>query len=153
VTGYPPAKVGWRAYMQRALIDLGCIINGHVEHSVLSPGVYIEEGAVVRDSIIFDNCLIESGAIVERSIIDKEVVVGKNAYVGYGDDWSPNFERPDIVNAGITIVGKRATIPQYVRIGRNCVIGPNVKAEGEQDGYIPSGTTIRAAEREFPYRV
>lgn len=154
VTGYPPAKVGWRAYLQRSLLDLGCIINGHVEHSVLSPGVYVEEGAVVRDSIIFDDCRIESGAIVERSIIDKEVIVRKNAYVGYGDDWSPNAERPDIVNSGITIIGKRAEVPPYVRIGRNCVIGPNVRAQARgDDGYIPSGTTIRATEQEYPHRV
>ncbi|HXK34006.1 MAG TPA: glucose-1-phosphate adenylyltransferase [Dehalococcoidia bacterium] len=154
VTGYPPAKVGWRAYLQRSLLDLGCIINGHVEHSVLSPGVYVEEGAVVRDSIIFDDCRIESGAIVERSILDKQVAVRKNAYVGYGDDWVPNSERPDIVNSGITIIGKRAEVPSYVRIGRNCVIGPNVRAQAPgDDGYIPSGTTIRASESEYPHRV
>lgn len=153
VTGYPPAKIGQRAYLSRSLVELGCIINGHVEHSILSPGVYVEEGAVVRDSIIFDDCRIEPGAIIERSIIDKDVLVGKNSYVGYGDDWSPNQERPDIVNAGITIVGKRAKLPPYVRIGRNCVIGPNVVAEGIEDGYIPSGITIRASEKHFPYAV
>ena len=154
VTGYPPAKVGWRAYIQRSLLDLGCIINGHVEHSVLSPGVYVEEGAVVRDSIIFDDCRIEAGAIVERSIVDKDVTIGKNAYVGYGDDWSVNRERPDIVNSGVTIIGKRATVAPYLRIGRNCVIGSNVNAAAEgPEGYIASGTTIRAEEREFPYRV
>jgi glucose-1-phosphate adenylyltransferase len=153
VTGYPPAKIGQRAYTSRSLLELGCIINGHVEHSVLSPGVFVEEGAVIRDSIIFDDCRIESGAIVERSIVDKQVVVGKNAYVGYGDDWAPNRERPDIVNCGITIVGKRAQLPPYVRIGRNCVIGPNVVAEGLEDGYIPSGTTIRSPEKHFPYTV
>jgi glucose-1-phosphate adenylyltransferase len=154
VTGYPPAKVGNRAYISRSLLDLGCIINGHVEHSVLSPGVYVEEGAVVRDSIVFDDCRIEAGAIVEKSIIDKDVLVGKNSYVGYGDDWSPNQERPDIVNCGITIVGKRAKLPPYVRIGRNCVIGPNVTADTEgEDGYIASGTTIRASEKHFPYTV
>ena len=154
VTGYPPAKIGRRAYISRSLLDLGCIINGHVEHSVLSPGVYVEEGAVVRDSIIFDDCRIEAGAIVEHSIVDKEVLVGKNAYVGYGDDWTPNMDRPDIVNCGITIVGKRAQIPQYTRIGRNVVIGPNVTADSTSDeGYIPSGTTIRTSEKHFPYRV
>lgn len=151
---YPPAKVGRRAYTSRSLLNPGCIINGHVEHSVLSPGVFVEEGAVVRDSIIFDDTRIESGAIVERSIVDKEVLVGKNAYVGYGDDWSPNRERPDIVHDGITIVGKRAKLPPYVRVGRNCVIGPNVIASTTgDDGYIPSGTTIRATEKHFPYTV
>jgi len=154
VTGFPPAKVGRRAYISRSLLDLGCIINGHVEHSVLSPGVYVEEGAVVRDSIVFDSCRIESGAIIERSIIDKDVYVGKNAYVGYGDDWTPNLDRPEIVNCGITIVGKRAQLPPYVRIGRNVVIGPNVTAASSgEDGYIPSGTTIRASEKHFPYTV
>jgi glucose-1-phosphate adenylyltransferase len=153
ITGYPPAKIGRRAYLSRSLLELGCIINGHVEHSVLSPGVYVEEGAVVRDSVIFDNCHIEQGAIVERSILDKEVRVGKNSYVGYGDDWSPNSERPDIVNGGITIVGKRATLPAYTRVGRNCVIGPNVTPGPSAEGYIPSGTTLRATEKHFPYRV
>ncbi len=153
VTGYPPAKIGQRAYISRSLLELGCIINGHVEHSVLSPGVYIEEGAVVRDSIVFDNVRVESGAIIERSIVDKDVLVGKNAYVGYGDDWSPNHERPDIVNCGITIIGKRAKLPPCVRIGRNCVIGPNVVAEGIEEGYIPSGTTIRSPEADFPRTV
>jgi glucose-1-phosphate adenylyltransferase len=153
IMGYPPAKIGRRAYLSRSLLELGCIINGHVEHSVLSPGVYVEEGAVVRDSILFDECHIESGAIVERSILDKSVHVGKNAYVGYGDDWAPNDERPDIVNCGITIVGKRARLPNYLRIGRNCVIGPNVVPGPAAEGYIASGTTMRATERRFPYTV
>lgn len=153
VTGYPPAKIGNRAYLSRSLIDLGCIINGHVEHSVLSPGVFVEEGAVVRDSIIFDDCRIEAGAIVERSIVDKEASIGKNAYVGHGDDFAVNNDRPDIVNCGITIIGKRAKVPAYVRIGRNCVIGPNVVAEGLVDGTIPSGTTLRAPEKLYPYAV
>jgi glucose-1-phosphate adenylyltransferase len=153
ITGYPPAKIGRRAYLQRSLLDLGCIINGHVEHTILSPGVYVEEGAVVRDSIIFDDCRIEAGAIIEKSIVDKETIVGKNAYIGFGDDWAPNHERPDIVNCGITIIGKRARVRPYTRIGRNVVIGPNVVAESGVDGSIPSGTTIRSPEKFFPHTV
>ena len=48
-------------YISAACSSSGCIINGHVEHSVLSPGVFVEEGAVVRDSILFDDCRIERG--------------------------------------------------------------------------------------------
>ena len=36
-----------------------------------------------------------------------------------GDDFAVNGERPDIVNTGVTIVGKRAAVEPYVRIGRN----------------------------------
>jgi glucose-1-phosphate adenylyltransferase len=149
VTGYPPAKIGRNAMVRRSLIELGCIINGRVEHSVLSPGVFVEEGAVIRDSIVFDDTRIEAGAVIDRSIIDKEVSIGSDAEVGYGDDWSVNKERPDIVNSGITIVGKRAQVPPGIRLGRNCVVGPNVIVPGERGRYIPSGTTFRG-EQSIP---
>ncbi len=152
-TGYPPAKIGRKAECSRSLLELGCIINGRVEHSVLSPGVYVEEGAVIRDSIIFDDTHIASGAVIDRSIVDKAVQVGKDCHVGYGDDWTPNRERPDIVDCGITIIGKRVEIPPRVRVGRNCVIGPGVLASDITDDYLPSGTTLRASPRTTPFTV
>ncbi len=142
-TGYPPAKIGPRAQLSRSFVDVGCIVNGRVEHSLLSPGVFVEEGAVVRDSIIFHNTRVESDAVIDRCIIDKEVRVGRGARVGHGDDDSPNTERPDIVNCGITILGKRAQVPPELRIGRNCVIGPGVVATAAADGCVPSGATQR----------
>src|SRR4030043_314136 len=49
----PPVKVGPRAQINRSLVSNGCIINGSVVSYVLSPHVYVEEGAHVIDSIIF----------------------------------------------------------------------------------------------------
>lgn len=147
VTGYPPAKIGRHAEISRSLLELGCIINGRVEHSVLSPGVYVEAGAVVRDSIIFDDTRIEAGAVIDRSIVDKEVVIGSDCIIGYGDDWSPNRERPDVVSCGITIVGKRAQVPPGIRLGRNCVIGAGVAMPGSPGEYVASGTTFRGQQR------
>jgi glucose-1-phosphate adenylyltransferase len=152
-TGLPPAKVGRHAQLSRSLVSVGCVVNGHVEHSVLSPGVYVEEGAVVRDSIVFDGTHIQSGAIVERCILDKEVQIGKNCDVGYGDDFRPNEERPDIVNCGISIIGKRVQIAPSMRLGRNCVIGPGVVIAAAKDNLLPSGTTLRAPHREGAFRV
>jgi glucose-1-phosphate adenylyltransferase len=142
-SGLPPAKIGRRAYLSRSLVSVGCTVNGHVEHSILSPRVYVEEGAVVRDSLIFDGALVKSGAIIDRSIVDKEVLVSKNCYVGYGDDFTPNKERPDVVDCGITIIGKRAQLPPDLRVGRNCVIGPGVIAKGIRRNHLASGRTLR----------
>ena len=153
VTGYPPAKIGRNAGIFRSLLDLGCIINGQVEHSVLSPGVYVEEGAVVRDSIIFDDTHIEAGTTIDRSIIDKEVRIGERCQIGFGDDFSPNHERPDIVNCGISIVGKRAQIGPELRLGRNCVIGAGVTVLEAEDGFLASGTTIRGQQRVGSFSV
>jgi glucose-1-phosphate adenylyltransferase len=149
----PPVKIGGRAEIARSLLTVGDVINGHVERSVLSPGVYIEEGAVVRDSILFDDVHVQAGAVIERAIIDKEVRVGPAALVGFGDDWTANRERPDIVSCGVAIVGKRAELLPGVRIGRNCVIGPGVVTAGIENHDVPSGTTIRAQQRTGAFSV
>jgi len=140
---YPPAKIGPHAHVARTLLNSGDIINGHVENSVISPGVYIEAGAVVRDSMIFDGCVIARGAVIERAILDKEVYVGENAVIGPSGDYSPNIERPELLNSGISIVGKRARLPYSIQVGRNCVIGPAVRADEFPALVIPSGSTVR----------
>jgi glucose-1-phosphate adenylyltransferase len=140
---YPPAKIGPSAHVSRSLLNAGDIINGSVEHSVIAPGVYVEAGAVVRDSIIFDGCVIARGAVVERAILDKEVYVGENAVVGPSGDFTPNDERPELLNSGISIVGKRARLPAGIQVGRNCVIGPAVRVDEFNGLTVPSGSTIR----------
>jgi glucose-1-phosphate adenylyltransferase len=142
-TRYPPAKIGPRAHVARSLLNIGDIINGHVEHSVISPGVYIEEGAVVRDSVISDGCVIERGAVIERCVLDKEVFVGANAVIGPSGDYTPNIDRPELLNTGITIVGKRARVPAGLQVGRNCIIGPGVRPDEYEGTAGPSGSTIR----------
>ena len=114
--------------MHRSLISHGCQIWGTVERSVLSPGVRVDPGAVVRDSIIMFDTVIRAGAVVDRAIIDKEVSVGPNAVVGMGADYeTANRQEPGRLNTGITVVGKRAVIPAGVRLGRNVKINEDVR--------------------------
>jgi glucose-1-phosphate adenylyltransferase len=145
----PPSKVGPKAQITRSLVNLGSIINGTVENSIISPFVYVEEDAVVRDSIIFSNSTICRGAIVEHCIIDKEVRVEAGCYIGYGDDLTPNEEEPEILNCGITVVGKVAKIPAGMKIGRNCKIDCWVEEDDFTSDFIPSGGSV---ERKMPKR-
>ncbi len=138
----PSAKIGPRAHISRSIISNGCIINGYVEHSVLSPGVYVEEGAVIRDSIVFHSSYIEADAVVNRSILDKEVRVSRGCQIGFGDDFSPNKESPNILSTGITVVGKRTVLPSGVRIGRNCILGAGLTERDFENHFIASGSTV-----------
>src|SRR5512135_3004248 len=114
-----PAKVGPTSQVHRSLISHGCIINGTVVNSVLSPGVRVDVGAVVRDSIVMFDSVIRAGAVVDRSILDKEVTVGPGAIVGEGTDLTvPNRIEPNRLFTGITVVGKRTIIPRGTRLGR-----------------------------------
>src|SRR5204862_3241590 len=141
-----PAKIGPTAQVHRSLISHGCVINGTVVNSVLSPGVRVDVGAVVRDSIVMFDSVIRSGAVVDRSILDKEVVVGPGAIVGDGPDYdTPNKGEPARLNTGITVVGKRAVIPRGVRIGRNAKVAGSVKATDFTSRIVKSGASVESA--------
>ena len=142
-------SVGPTAQVHRSLISHGCVINGTVVNSVLSPGVRVDVGAVVRDSIVMFDAVIRSGAVVDRAILDKEVVVGPGAIVGDGDDFdTPNREEPGRLNTGITVVGKRTVIPRGTRIGRNCRIGGDVRAGDFTSRVIRNGSSVDGPRRD-----
>jgi glucose-1-phosphate adenylyltransferase len=138
-----PAKVGPTAQVHRSLISHGCVIDGTVVNSVLSPGVRVEVGAVVRDSIVMFDSVIRSGAVVDRSILDKEVLVGQGAIVGSGPyDDRPNRQEPTRLNTGITVVGKRATIPRGARLGRNVKVAAKARTTDFVKKVIRSGESV-----------
>ncbi len=138
-----PAKVGSTAQVHRSLISHGCVINGTVVNSVLSPGVRVDVGAVVRDSIVMFDSVIRSGAVVDRSILDKEVVIGPGATVGVGpEDDRPNKQEPTRLNTGITVVGKRAVIPRGARIGRNVRVAADIRSTDFVRRVVKSGESV-----------
>jgi len=141
-----PARVGPTASVHRSLISHGCQIWGTVERSVLSPGVRVDPGAVVRDSIVMFDTVIRAGAVVDRAIVDKEVSIGPNAIVGMGTELeTPNRQEPTRLNSGITVVGKRAVIPAGMRIGRNVKINEGVRpADYGGKRVVASGGTVEA---------
>jgi glucose-1-phosphate adenylyltransferase len=142
-----PGKIGTMAQVHRSLISHGCQIEGMVVNSVLSPGVVVGVGAVVRDSIVMFDSVVRTGAIVDQSILDKEVVVGSGAIVGDGPIPAPaNRKEPGALTTGITVIGKRAVVPRGARIGRNVRVDPDVKGSDYASKVVPSGETIVHAE-------
>lgn len=139
----PPAKIGPGAMVNQSMVCNGCTVLGTVERSVLSPGVYVAPGAIVRDSVIMTDTWIGPGSVIDKVIIDKQVVVGANAVVGYGDDLlTPNAKQPDKVNTGISVIGKNAHIPADCRIGRNVVVNADCREADFPTLDVRSGMTI-----------
>lgn len=146
-----PGKIGATAQVHRSLVSHGCVVDGTVVNSVLSPGVRIEVGAVVRDSIVMFDSIVRTGAIVDRAILDKEVVVGPGAIVGDGPDFdTPNRKEPGRLSGGITVVGKRAIIPRGVRIGRNVKVAAKARAADFPKRTVRSGDSIEASADSRP---
>jgi glucose-1-phosphate adenylyltransferase len=145
-----PAKLGPDALARHSLISHGCIVNGTVINSVLSPGVQVYEGAVVRDSVVLLDTVVGASATVDTAIVDKFVHVGPGAVVGSGSDLQvPNVDEPDRLSTGITVVGERSSIPAGARIGRNCLVEPRTDETdfaGFADFVVPSGASVRRRE-------
>jgi len=143
----PPAIFSETASVVNSLISSGCVIEGRVEHSILSPGVKVAEGAVVKDSVILCDSVVGPHTIIDYSILDEEVVVGAGCHIGCGDNFQINRREPKVANTGITLVGKRANIPPGVKVGRNCIIYYGVLEGDFPSSQLLSGETIKARRR------
>lgn len=70
--------------VKNSLIADGCIIDGVVENSILFRGVRVEQGAVIKNSIIMENGVVGMNSKVSYTITDKDVTIRENKEIsGY----------------------------------------------------------------------
>ena len=149
----PSARVGAGAQVQQSILGSGSVVHGTVERSLISPGVRIDHGAEVRDSVILHGTHVGQGAVVDRAIVDKEVVIGPDARVGVGAVEGPNEGRPDLLWSGLNVIGKSARIPSSFVLLRNTVIGPLVGPELQELSSLPAGATVRSQQTRSPLTI
>jgi glucose-1-phosphate adenylyltransferase len=132
------------------------------------PPVLIQQGAVVKDSLITDGCVIAPGARVERSVLSPGVYVGPDAVVRESiiltDTYIEAGARVDraiidkvvtighnahigeidrkAAGLGITTVGKNARIPNGYRVGRGAMLGPDLLPEHLPRGGMRAGKSL-----------
>lgn len=149
----------WRAHMDLLyhpprfdLNDRSWIIHTKSEER---PPVLIQEGAIVKDSLITDGSIIAPGARVERSVLSPGVYVGPEAVVldsilftDCSVEAGARVERaivdklvtvghraqvgrfdPAATDLGITAVGKNVQIPNNTIIGRGAQVGADLSPE------------------------
>src|SRR5690554_6840584 len=136
----PPVKAGSEAVIQDSLVSNGCIIEGTVINSVLSPGVRVGKGSVVKNSVILNDTIIGNHVNIMQAIIDKDVIIGGETEIGFVDDMTPNKEKPDVLHNGITVIEKETDIPRNIKIGKNVRVFKTAKFERHT---ILSGETVR----------
>lgn len=131
-----------------SIIADGCEVHGTVTNSVLGPKVVVEEGAIVKDSIIMGSCLIDKNAVLDRCIIDEGTIISQNVTIGVGEN-TTNIDKPHIYNTGITVIGEYSTIPKNVTIGKNCVIMGETFDYEYENNVLESGRSIMKISEEM----
>ncbi|MFB3910030.1 MAG: glucose-1-phosphate adenylyltransferase family protein [Candidatus Eisenbacteria bacterium] len=123
----PATRVEAGAEVRNSLISPGCVIEGTVRGSVLSPGVRVGKGAIVEGSIVFQRTSIEEGAHLERAILDKDVTVHRDAKIG-GPAMIGAEIRPDSpTDLGITVIGKGAHVLSGTTLPVGQVVPPGME--------------------------
>jgi glucose-1-phosphate adenylyltransferase len=136
-----PARILPRATVDDSLIGPGCVIEGMVQRSVLSPGVHVKRGAVVVDSVLWNDVVVEEEARLDRVISDKRTLFGKRCQVGVGES-AVSLELPGSLTCGTTVLGMDARVPAGARIGRGCLIHPESR-EADIGAGVESGKSVR----------
>ncbi len=104
--------------VEDSLVGPGARVAGVVRRSVLGPGVVVQAGATVTDSVILADTLIEAGAEVAWSVVDTGCVIGKDAEVG-----DPSAKDPDDPDS-VTLVGKDSRVGPGVRLDAGARLEP-----------------------------
>jgi glucose-1-phosphate adenylyltransferase len=103
------------------------------------PPVTIQEGAVVKDSMITDGCVLSPGARVERSVLSPGVWIGPNALVR-----DSVILTDSVVEESARV--DRAILDKLVRIGKRVRVGQRPKP-GEGLGITTVGKNAQIPDR------
>ncbi len=140
----PPQYISSEASIYRSLISDGTEVFGEVTNSIISAGVVIEPGAIVRNSIVMQGTVIRSGARIERSIVAENCVIGERTVIGEGEN-IPNRINPKVYSYGLSVIGENTVIPPDVRIGVNAVVTGVTDSGDYPGGQLASGEILDKA--------
>ncbi|MCW2793093.1 MAG: glucose-phosphate adenylyltransferase [Nocardioides sp.] len=117
-----PARLLDGADVVDSLVSPGARVAGLVRRSVLGPGVVVEAGAEVHDSVVFADSVVRAGARVHWSVVDQGCVVERDAVVSGPD--ADGTDDPDAV----TLVGRGSVVGVGVRLATGARLEPGTTA-------------------------
>ncbi|MFT4414255.1 glucose-1-phosphate adenylyltransferase [Fredinandcohnia humi] len=99
---HPPQFISSASKVSQSLINEGCIVEGNVEHSVLSYNVQVGENSIIKDSVIMPNVKIGKNVRINKAIVSSDVCITDGAVIG--------SDSPDAL---ITLVGDATSTSPY----------------------------------------
>jgi len=110
----PPQYVGPTAKIENSLISNGCVVLGQVSHSILAPGAYVGEGAIVKDSILLPHSKVNRQSTINKTIVGEGAIIMSQCSVGMGPSTNPR-------QCGITVIEDHFVLEKasVIQAGRN----------------------------------
>lgn len=128
-----PAYISDERTVRNSIISEGCEIYGTVDASVISQGVTIGEGSIIKNSVIMTRVVVGKNVVIEDSIISENTVIKDGCKIGVGNFAESTYDRK-VYDSHITVVGMDSIIEENCEIGKNVVVG--------NDRIVPKGTKV-----------
>lgn len=106
----PPARTvpgdeGSEGIFINSIAAGGVVVSGgSVQHSILFPHVFVDDEAVIHDSILFNGVQVGKGAELQNCIVDKDVVIPAGEKIGFEKE--KDSKRFTITEKGVVVVPK-----------------------------------------------
>lgn len=106
----PSSFVSASAKTVNCFIAEGSLVMGTVNHSIISTGCTVGEGALVEDSVVMPGVVIEPGAIVRHAILGENSKICRNAVVG-GAFGPKEKKKISVTSKGAVVEANTALLP------------------------------------------
>ena len=143
-----PQYVSTNSNVERSIIAEGCEIHGEIYNSVIGPGVIVEHGAVIANSIIMENAVIGEDTHIDQAVVAENVHIGKACTIGTGEYQDSNYDSR-VYCSNLATIGENSLIPDGVRVGRNTAIYGPTELSDYPDGLLVSGGVIIKEEERL----
>ena len=110
----PSTFMGATAVVSDSFVAEGCEVFGRVEHSVISVGCTVGEGASVCDSVIMPGVTIGNGAVIRHAIVGEGVTIGAGARIGETQTCAVQDMQIAVIGKDQTIEPGRVVVPGAV---------------------------------------
>ncbi len=128
-----PAYISDERTVRNSIISEGCEIYGTVDASVISQGVTIGEGSIIKNSVIMTRVVVGKNVVIEDSIISENTVIKDGCKIGIGNFAESTYDRK-VYDSHITVIGMDSIIEEDCEIGKNVVVG--------NDRIVPKSTKL-----------
>ncbi len=129
----PPHYIAPEGKVKNCYMTAGCEIWGTVENSIIFEGVVVEEGAVVKDSVLFSMSHIKASAKVEKAIIGTNAVISEGTEIGSRKvDGIRDFCNEKICTDGISLVAPNVVVGSEMVISEGSMVTRNIKQKRKE---------------------
>jgi glucose-1-phosphate adenylyltransferase len=98
----PPARIIGGEFENAQVGEGALVLRATIRNSILGRGVWVNEGAVIEDSIVMDFTSVGKGAHLRRAVVDRYNIIPAGQQIGL--DPETDRERHRVDSSGLVVI-------------------------------------------------